>query len=987
MAWSLLDKLGEGDAGEVFLVEGIVDLYPAILKRPRRSVFTNDVRRQADQIRSEGRTLAALEHLLKELPGIHTPQLLDQSKSGTEFSERFFIVIERATGFDLAWLARISRFGLENGVLDGLQPDEQLFITVLARETVIPERILLAVLSSLLAIFETIHTASPAGASSEIEGLIWNDVKPEHLFWDPHKGQVTVIDWGNSRMLEAGGASRDRRHTAADDLRQLLDQMGRFLMQFAPALFNRLGWPEQLPLPGDLESTVAALRERVLIALRDENIALVQSRTKEEELIAPGIKTSETITQLELVQNQIILLGEIPDYQGALRLAGGAVSNLAAAADLDGIRQLCSWAAGLPGAPKEQWHLLSNLAGTTAGHSSEARKRLAEAVRAAAANDWEGCLWALLTYLQAAPEPDWWNDLLVPLRHYAGGEQAVATRPLLTLRRTALTLQSAAQQLEDRLARTGENEDGSEDELRLARMRSLIDQMREVAINWVQLDPLPPFSGISYTDLDLLIDDIDREMPRAGSELVRILEPAREHVSNALMAWNRREFATTGRTLRALLVWDPDRRRLLSAGQALLTAPEWLQRVKSGPGQGTRLQNYTGDLEFEGRELRNRIGPASWLDGILEALKAIRLGSWPGDLFLAQPGLLGELPWLQVYGRAENLRKAIQPHIKPAPLPVLSGRRETRFGPEGEIKILEPLDAWMPEARGSSARVYLSTYRTSGGDVCEGALKVMRIDKPDYGLPLFREEVLVLQAMQDVPGVNPLLESGFLWLGKDPLPLDHNLEAIHALQGDALRLGPDSSDEFLNQLDSRTREGWTPYLILEKQRREDNLLLLCDASINRGSFLPLGDLLRMAIQICDILVEAHSRKVVYRDHKILHYYWQPANNGIYVIDWNVAKYHADGLSDIEIHMDLVQLGARGMHHVLTGRTAPGALPLGPTRPEEIEQSAQSYRAQWTYDDQRLGDEVRTILEQLLAGSYTNAGDLRDDLKRAYMDLG
>ena len=35
-----------------------------------------------------------------------------------------------------------------------------------------------------------------------------------------------------------------------------------------------------------------------------------------------------------IVQHRIIAFGEIPDYYGALRLAGGAVSNLAASADL-----------------------------------------------------------------------------------------------------------------------------------------------------------------------------------------------------------------------------------------------------------------------------------------------------------------------------------------------------------------------------------------------------------------------------------------------------------------------------------------------------------------------------------------------------------------------------------------------------------------------------------------------------------------------------
>ena len=233
-----------------------------------------------------------------------------------------------------------------------------------------------------------------------------------------------------------------------------------------------------------------------------------------------------------------------------------------------------------------------------------------------------------------------------------------------------------------------------------------------------------------------------------------------------------------------------------------------------------------------------------------------------------------------------------------------------------------------------------------------------------------------------------MIECGFLWMGEtSELPPDHNLEAIQAMRGDALRIGPQTNAQFFEEIDQRVREGWTPYLLVERRRRDDNLLLLCDASLNRGKFLPVSNLLFMGIQICEILEACHQRNVVYRDHKILHYYWLEENNGISVIDWNVARYHPNGLQPVDIHMDLVQLGARGLHHILTGRTAPGALPLGPTRPEEIEQSAESYSAQWTYDDQRLSNQVRVILEQLLAGSYTTAQDLREDLKRAYMDLG
>jgi len=181
-------------------------------------------------------------------------------------------------------------------------------------------------------------------------------------------------------------------------------------------------------------------------------------------------------------------------------------------------------------------------------------------------------------------------------------------------------------------------------------------------------------------------------------------------------------------------------------------------------------------------------------------------------------------------------------------------------------------------------------------------------------------------------------------------------------------------------------DGWTPYLGIDKREREENLLFLCDAGIRHGQFLPTVNLLQMAIQVCDILEAAHSRNVVYRDHKILHYYWQEKTNGIYIIDWNVARLHLDGLSDYERQMDLVQFGARGLHHILTGRAAPGALPLGPTQPEEIDHAAETYHAQWTYDDQRLSQRLRDIAEAVLAGKYLQASNLRDDLKGAFITL-
>jgi serine/threonine protein kinase len=350
------------------------------------------------------------------------------------------------------------------------------------------------------------------------------------------------------------------------------------------------------------------------------------------------------------------------------------------------------------------------------------------------------------------------------------------------------------------------------------------------------------------------------------------------------------------------------------------------------------------------------------------------------------------MPWLRKFERSEKvplvqvedqLQETSQPPAPPAPI---RGVEEGRLGPDEVVSLIGPLDDWMPEARGSSARVVSGALLCPGDQAREAAVKLMRMEKVAYSLPLFREEVRVLALMQDIPGVGHLLECGFIRLDENAqLPLEAAAQGALAL-GRVLRIGPDSPQEFLNRIDAKIDEGWIPYLAVERQEQDDCLLHLCDAGMRRGQFLPLVTLLQMSIQICDILQAAHQRSIVYRDHKILHYYWQAQHNGVYIIDWNVARYHPDGLSELDLRMDLVQFGARGLHHILTGRTAPGALPLGPTRPEEIEQAARSYKTQWTYDDQRLSEALRAILERVLAGEYLSAAALGDDMKRTMMQL-
>lgn len=1007
-AWVLLKKLGEGDAGEVFLVESLLEKQPAILKRPGRSAFASDVIRQSSQITTEGKILKALFSAIAidgDFP-VSVPELIDQSRPGTAFSERMFIIIEKAPGFDLAQLARTARFGMNSGTEPLVEtPEEKRFLQLLSERGKAPERVLLQALNGLLGLFEKIHQRHFNIEGIDYGGILWNDVKPEHLFWDPWRARLTVIDWGNGQLLEQDGATRDRRYSATDDYRQWLDELGRFLEASAPSLYEQLEWPGRVN-PGETDpQAITSLQERIGEALQSQMIALAKVRDCEVNLLSGGTVEPEPrrrgvsktpsgsllsgtpLAGLVSLHHEIIGFGEIPNYDKALSLALSWAARFAASGQMLEVEEICGWAENLPGSDGEHLRLVTRLAHITQQADTQGATRaqhncLSETVQSALRRDWPGVLWGLISALHGAPEPDWWYDLVSEVRRQELGQEDGDRQPLLVGRRGLLTLQAMAERME----RPGSavNPDS------LERLQALVRHLREEILpNWAHIDPGPPHANLTYLEIDGILEEIQAFSPEIRQALDRALDPARAQVRTVLDFWEKGQFGQAIEGLRQVLLWDPDRRRVLKAEQALLQAPAWLEKVQRGPTGGEHYLTFIAEIEFEGRELRGQVGPAGWIDLILEGCRQLRHGAWPADLFTGLPMLVKEMPWLRRFERVERLPAGVKEAEPADPFAFvpLHGTAKGKLGREGDMQMGAPLDAWIGEARGSSARVFSGMLRDAAGNPIPAAIKLMRMDKIDYSLPLFREEVIVLNAMRGVPGITPLLECGFINLEDGAtLPTGRDESPDPRLGGGLIRIGPAIGQEFVLQIERRADEGWIPYLAIQQRDSSDNLLVLCDAGMTRGQYRSAADLLLMSIQICEILHEAHRRNIVYRDHKILHYYWLEPARGIYMIDWNVAKLYPNGLSDYEKQMDLVQFGARALHHILTGRTAPGALPLGPTRPDEIEQAAKSYQAQWTYDDLRLPEDVREILERVLAGDYNNAVQLRDDLKQSFLNL-
>ena len=990
-AWQLLKRMGEGDAGEVYLVEALSGGQTAILKRPRMSAFTGDMFRQSAQISAEAKILKALSsaHGFDARIRVKTPALLDQSKTGSEYNGRNFIIIEKAAGLDLGFLARAAQMGLSPNEesIAGISLEDRVLVDAIARSGKIPVRILVAILYRLTHFIDFIHSIEIANNGTKISGILWNDVKPDHLFWDSQRATLTVIDWGNSRFLESDQATSDRQFSWLDDYRQLFEEMGKFLAALAPDLQVRLAWPAQFSSDNTHPAAIDDLKNRLEAALQEETQGMAEARAGEDLLFRaePGVEIS--LPDIQAIQDQILEFGEAPDFERTVRYTASFAARLTRDDRLDDLRKLCGWASSLPGADADHWKLVDFLARIPGRSEGAQRGLFLDAIQNAICREWDNALWNVASAIREYDEPDWWQDLTSRVRSLALGSEAGNLRPLVAVRRIYFTVQATAQQMEDK------GKGGNPEAAALEQVQLLMGRLNnEVIANWTQLDPSPPDCNLEYKAIEATLMEAGQLLPERHRSFLAILSHPKLQVKRVLDDWSDKGFLEASKNLRRLLVWDPDRRRVLRADQAILTAPDFLKKVQAGPQPEDNFPEWITSIEFRGRELRNQVGPAGWLDSILEGCKQIRKGIWPSDLAIARSDFLREMPWLTWFDRIEHVSGLLegdsqpQPTVAPTGLPQIHGVEEDRLGPDSAMILLEPLDAWMPEARGSSARVVAGLLQFSDRTNYPAAIKLMRMDQIHYALPLFVEEVQVLACLRDVPGVAHLVECGFIVLDEGAqFPLV-SANAAPPATGRVIRMGLDAFGEFPARINALIETGWTPYLAIEQQNQENNLLFLCDAGVTRGEYLPMVTLLQMAIQICDILEVAHQRNIVYRDHKILHYYWQATEHGIYIIDWNVARYHPEGLTQTDINMDIVQFGARGLHHILTGRTAPGALPLGPTRPEEIEQAALSYKTQWTYDDQRLSAGLRSILERVLAGDYQSITSLRDDLKKSMMQL-
>ena len=588
--WQLSESpIGSGDAGEVYAA--ISEEQPeltGVLKKPARIASGGTIQRQARQIAREAQALARLDGL--PTCKAHPPRLLDQSPDFTVGTADFFIVSETAPGENLADMLSQTR-----------QAGKPF-----------PRRVIITVLDALFDLFARAHRA----------GVLWNDVKLDHIYWHNPTGEVAVIDWGNAQFLDNQG--EDQRHSLPrwEDYRQLVDTLGGFLRQNAPELYDDLGWSEFQSQELD-SARVSVLARR--IAYQQQVIAL---RVMEyQSLIRVLLQSEPSLTGLEQVQayqKNLEIIGAtweseaVLDYGHKLvqsQLAEGEVQTAVRASII--VWDLFGESLGL------SWYLIREYFSQIDILSHCALPDLAEATLN---QDWPDAIWGLAVIARDCETGSWWSRLMPVLR-----QKALDTHtppPYETVKS---------------LLDWAQSNDFESDEI--------IKTISEVLENWQSRGSDLKESPFEYGILEQLqhASDIPRQLKL---ELKHSFAKGEMAIRALYQTWTEMNWNSLPEALRSVLVWDPQRWGILRLAEALEEFQNWLEDLYSGPSINEDPEEFLHQLVAVRPPVECLLGTPPWLNPLLKLLNELKKDESVPEL---NPAIRQWCPWLLASGAGQNI--------------------------------------------------------------------------------------------------------------------------------------------------------------------------------------------------------------------------------------------------------------------------------------------------------------------------------------------
>ena len=591
--WQLLETVGRGDAGEVLRVQAELGREQGVMKRPVQNVSGGTIVRQARQIENEGRVLALLDGMDVERHGrrVHTPLLMDQSIEGTSSSANLFIISEEVSGVSVSELLRRK--------MQGGSPISQVIV--------------LKVLAASFQLLQKVHE----------KGVIWNDVKMDHIFWDAEVNTLSFIDWGNSLYLNS--ESSDEKASPLLDYRQLLEE-GRALMeQTSPELISDIGWPLSASNLNDQEINHLQMRVEYMetyLSMRIIEYKLLFSRYLKSLDSLEGLRHTldlmRALQQLGVEVDTADLLAASQHY--LLDLLDRGEDKLATEAF-----QVIE--ADLSNDLSPNWQL----AGYLLEHFGENDPvLLAKLLHAVFENNWTDAAWIYRERFLVKQTPLYSDTVINSMRNL---QLNLKPYPLIRSDLESLHEQS---QLWLNTAIQKKLDPESIDILQY-----LGDRVQLVLESWERLLPGEKL-GDKFLLLRQVLERFSALQLRPAVDLQTSLLAAMSRIREIYRAWAESDLPTARKQTRELFLLEPSLGYLPELEADFARMIDWLETLNQGPAENQPVNKYAVALLASLPPLADRLNEVPWLTSLLHALSIMkdaqaidtlreeaRLGQWP----------------------------------------------------------------------------------------------------------------------------------------------------------------------------------------------------------------------------------------------------------------------------------------------------------------------------------------------------------------------
>ncbi len=585
--WIKEELIGKGDAGEVFRVTSKDVDGLAVLKCPSRVATGGTILRQASQIEQEGRILERLAVDIYEDNQVKlvAPKLLDESPMGTALTGAYFIVSSQARGTSLADMIRDQQRGMQN----------------------ISQRFMMKLISALFHLYDEIHA----------KGIVWNDVKPDHLFWDADQNTLMVIDWANGRILDNDEPQPTKDLAYLEDLKQMLNEFGRILQTVAPDLIMELGWPD-FKVNVSTMADVDVLRKRCTFLDRYLTYRVVENRAL-EAMVCEDVTSIEDLTLLISSQQKLADFGEEIDRQEVEKIAEGLLLDAIDRGDVETSEQIITMViAHSYKTLGAHWQITSYLLKLSEQISQD---KLANWVHLSVSADWATLFWEFKKHSMLPGNALELKQLANLVR------RMVLPGKCYSMQRDAM-LQQFRDDINVQMIRLRLSEG---DEANQVRIKSLYNSEERLLTDPCSIIHVKDWE-VSLKAMDALISAAQPLGLDVDECLVLWMKSLKQLIRELNIAWGAAGLNQIHDLLHAWLIWDPQAEFLLEMDEYISQLDEWLTSLVEGPGLVEDAKQFIKDMLEKRPMVERYLEQTHWLKNLQEGMEKISIAKTADEI-------------------------------------------------------------------------------------------------------------------------------------------------------------------------------------------------------------------------------------------------------------------------------------------------------------------------------------------------------------------